>query len=222
MLHEPEGRRTRERRSVSARTRLIGSACVAAAVGAPVGVLVDGRIAPLVGWDVLALVFCGWAWAEVWRFDAVATARHSMRVDPSRDVADLLLLGASVASLAAVGLAIFGAGHANGNAKYLDAALALFSVFVSWTLVHTVFTLRYAHLYYSDPVGGIDFGADQDARYSDFAYLAFTVGMTFQVSDTNIEQRRIRRAVLRQSLLSYPLGTVIIAATINLLSGLAK
>ncbi len=207
---------------MSARVRLLGSACAAAAVGAPVGVLVDGRIAPLIGWDVLALVFGGWAWAEVWRFDAAATARHSMRVNPSRDLADLLLLGASVASLAAVGLVIFGAGHANGNAKYLEAGLALFSVFVSWALVHTVFTLRYANLYYSEPAGGIDFPGGEDPTYSDFAYLAFTVGMTFQVSDTDITQRSIRRAVLRQSLLSYPLGTVIIAAAINLVSGLAK
>jgi len=202
--------------------RLFGSACAGTAAGVPVAVFADDRIAPLVGWDVLALVFCGWVWAEVWRFDAAATARHSMRVDPAHDTADLLLLGAAVASLAAVGLVLFGAGHANGNTKYLEAALALFSVFVSWTLVHTVFTLRYAHLYYSEPVGGIAFPGDEDPMYSDFAYLAFTVGMTFQVSDTDITQRRIRRAVLRQSLLSYPLGTVIIAAAINLVSGLAK
>jgi uncharacterized membrane protein len=230
MQVEPEGRGPQERTNVSARTRLLGSAFAAVAVSVPTAVLGADRIAALVGWDVLALVFCGWVWIEVWRFDAPSTASHALRVDPGRELADLLLLGAAVASLVAVGLVLFSAGHANGSAKYLEAGFALLSVFVSWTLVHTVFTLRYAHLYYSDPIGGVDFNekragdstAQQNARYSDFAYLAFTIGMTFQVSDTDIEQRAIRRAVLHQALLSYPLGTVIIAAAINLVSGLAK
>jgi uncharacterized membrane protein len=207
---------------MSASTRLLGSACLAVAVSVPAAILGSGRIAPLIGWDVLALAFCGTVWAEIWKFDASSTSRHALRVDPSRELTDLLLLGASVASLVAVGLVLFGAGHANGDEKYLEAALALVSVFVSWFLVHTVFTLKYAHLYYTEPVGGVDFNGDQKAQYSDFAYLAFTVGMTFQVSDTDIQHREIRRAVLRQALLSYPLGTVIIAAAINLVSGLAK
>jgi uncharacterized membrane protein len=95
-------------------------------------------------------------------------------------------------------------------------------VFVSWTLVHTVFTLKYARLYYSGQVGGIDFNQDDAPQYSDFAYLAFTIGMTFQVSDTNIESKQIRRTALRRAWFSFPLGAVIIAASINLVSGLAK
>ena len=181
-----------------------------------------GRAAPLVGWDVLAVVFCAWVWSTVWSLDAESTARHAKRENPSRDLADLALLGAAVASLVAVGVVLFGAGHANGNAKYMQAALALASVFVSWTLVHTVFTLKYARLYYSGQVGGIDFNEPDDPQYSDFAYLAFTIGMTFQVSDTDIGSKEIRRAALRHAWLSFPLGAVIIATSINLVSGLAK
>jgi uncharacterized membrane protein len=94
-------------------------------------------------------------------------------------------------------------------------------VFVSWTLVHTVYTLKYARLYYSGVPGGIDFNGTGAPDYPDFAYLAFTIGMTFQVSDTNIRSKEMRRAVLRHALLSFPLLAVILAASINLVSGLA-
>jgi len=93
---------------------------------------------------------------------------------------------------------------------------------VSWTLVHTVFTLKYARLYYCGTPGGIDFNDTGAPDYHDFAYLAFTIGMTFQVSDTNLQSKQVRRTVLRQAWLSFPLVTVIIATSINLVAGLAK
>ncbi len=181
-----------------------------------------GRAAPLIGWDVLAVIFCTWIWATVWSLDANATAGHAQREDPGRDLTDLVLLAAAAASLIAVGVVLFGAGHASGNGKYLQAGLALGSVFLSWILVHTVFTLKYARHYYSTPIGGIDFNEDGPPDYRDFAYLSFTLGMTFQVSDTDIQTKPIRRTALRHAWLSFPLGTVIIAASINLVSGLAK
>jgi len=206
----------------SARTKLLVSAVAATTAGVAAALVGAGRAAPLIAWDVLAVVFCAWVWSTIWGLDAERTAGHANRENPSRDMADLALLGAAVASLVAVGVVLFGAGHASGNTKYLQAALALVSVFVSWTLVHTVFTLKYARLYYSGQVGGIDFNEPDDPQYSDFAYLAFTIGMTFQVSDTNIETKEIRRTALRHAWLSFPLGAVIIATSINLVSGLAK
>ena len=143
--------------STSARTKLLvclGAAIVGGAAAAAVGA---GRSAPLIGWDILAVVFCAWVWSTVWRLDAKSTASHAQRENPGRDLADVVLLAAAVASLIAVGVVLFGAGHANGNLKYLQAGFALVSVSVSWTLVHTVFTLRYARLYYSGRAGGIDF-----------------------------------------------------------------
>ena len=85
-----------------------------------------------------------------------------------------------------------------------------------------MFTLKYARLYYSGTPGGIDFNDSGAPDYADFAYLAFTIGMTFQVSDTNISSKQIRRTALRHAWLSFPLGAVIIATAINLVSGLAK
>jgi uncharacterized membrane protein len=81
--------------------------------------------------------------------------------------------------------------------------------------------LRYARLYYTEPIGGVDFNADDKPSYTDFAYLAFTIGMTFQVSDTALSSRAIRSAALRHALLSYLFGTVILATTVNFVAGLA-
>jgi uncharacterized membrane protein len=196
-----------------------GAGVVGGAAAAAAG---TGRTAPLIGWDILALVFCGWVWSAVWRLDAKATASHATREEPNRELADLVLLGAAIASLVAVGAVLFRASSANGNLKYLEAGFAFASVLVSWTLVHTVFTLVYARLYYSGEDGGIDFNEADPPEYSDFAYLAFTIGMTFQVSDTDIKSKQIRRTALRHALMSFPMVAVIIATSINLVSGLAK
>jgi uncharacterized membrane protein len=90
------------------------------------------------------------------------------------------------------------------------------SVVLSWTVVHN------ARLYYTGPNGGINFNQQAPPCYSDFAYLAFTIGMTFQVSDTDLQTAEIRATALRQALLSYLLGAVILATTINLASGLLR
>jgi uncharacterized membrane protein len=215
-------RPTRGWPAAKARTHALVSLAAGVVAGVVAALLDAGRAAPLIGWDVLALVFCGWMWATIWPLDADATATHAARENPGRDVTDLVVLGAAAASLIAVGGVLFHAGQAAGALKYLEAGLALVSVFVSWTLVHTVFTLKYARLYYSGPKpGGISFNEHDAPQYSDFAYLAFTIGMTFQVSDTNIETKEIRRLALRHAWLTFPLVAVIIAASINLVSGLA-
>jgi uncharacterized membrane protein len=103
----------------------------------------------------------------------------------------------------------------------LLAALAVGSVALSWLLVHTLFTLRYARLYYRGAVGGINFNQAEPPQYTDFAYLAFTLGMTFQVSDTNIQNHEIRSTALRHSLLSFVFGSIILATIINLVAGLS-
>jgi uncharacterized membrane protein len=140
----------------------------------------------------------------------------------SAAAADALIITASVASLLAVTLVI-AAGRASGSgARDVRAALAVASVVLSWLVVQTVFTSRYARLYYTGPDGGISFNQETPPRYSDFAYLAFTIGMTFQVSDTNLETPVIRATALRHALLSYLFGAVILATTINLVSGLLK
>jgi uncharacterized membrane protein len=92
----------------------------------------------------------------------------------------------------------------------------------AWLVVHTVYTTWYALLYYSHDRGGIDFNQGEPPAYADFAYLAFTLGMTYQVSDTDLQTRPIRATALRHALLSYLLGAVVLATVINLVAGLGS
>jgi uncharacterized membrane protein len=93
-------------------------------------------------------------------------------------------------------------------------------VALAWATVHTLFTTRYAKLYYTGRDGGIEFNEPGPPRYTDFAYVAFTIGMTYQVSDTTLQTSQMRRTALRHALLSYVFGVGIIATTINLVAGL--
>jgi uncharacterized membrane protein len=124
------------------------------------------------------------------------------------------MLLASIASLAGVGYLLTSGG-------LLAAAVGILSVAASWFAVHTVFTLRYARLYYTGGGTGVDFHQDRDPTYGDFAYVAFTIGMTYQVSDTDLNARNIRVTALSQAMLSFLLGAIILAVTINLVAGLA-
>ncbi len=180
------------------------------------------EVAPLLGWDAAALVFASWVWLSVGRLDPVETASHATRENPSRGSSDLVVVLAALGSLAAVAEVLVAAKGSSAGTKALMGALALASVAVSWVAVQTLFTLRYALLYYIAPVGGIDFNQHEPPRYTDFAYLAFTLGMTFQVSDTNLRNTRIRAAVLRHCLISYVFGSVILATTVNVIVSLTS
>jgi uncharacterized membrane protein len=212
----------RAHRGSSARAE-VGAAC---ALGAIVGVVVtlagDTDIGVLAGWDVAAAAYVTWVWSSIWTLDAQHTARLAEREDPSRSTADALLLVAAVASLAAVGVILARAAHKQGAAELLYLGLGLGSVVVSWVLIHTVFTLRYAGLYYAGEDGGVDFNQREPPAFHDFAYLAFTIGMTFQVSDTNLQTSEMRRTALRHGLLSFLFGTGILATTVNLVASLTS
>lgn len=201
------------------RVRLLLMILVGAATGLLVGVLKNWAYAPAMGWAAASLTYLVWVWAVIGRMNAQTTAAHARREDPGRRSADVLVLAATVASFAGVALILLDASGAQGAGKAAIIAIALGSVALSWFLVHSLFTLRYASIYYRDKEG-IDFNEEGLPRYMDFAYLAFTVGMTFQVSDTDLKTDAIRTTVLRQALLSYLLGAIVVATTINLVAGL--
>jgi uncharacterized membrane protein len=205
---------------VSAAMRVLLAASVGVAAGGVAALLTLPQAAALIGWDAGAAVFLVWVWFSVARLDPEATGRMAVLEDTSAPLADVLVLSAGVALLAAVGLALLRAGHANGGTKAYLIGVGVLSVVLSWAAVHTVFTLRYARLYYDGTEGGVDFNENERPTYLDFAYLAFTIGMTFQVSDTNITSKAMRRAALRHALLSYLFGAVIIALAINVVASL--
>ena len=197
---------------------------VALIVGAITAAVVVGAgatwfVAALGAEDAGAAVFVIWVWASIAGADAAATARIARAEDASRAAAEAVLLGAGVASLLAVVFTLARAGNAGAPQRGLLTALAIASVALAWLSVHTVFLLRYARVYFTPPDGGIDFGAEPP-DYRDFAYLALTIGMTFQVSDTDLTAKRVRRVALHHALLSYLFGTVIVAITVSSIAGL--
>lgn len=206
----------------SARTRVAVVFAIGVGVGLGAVVVGGGKLAPLAGWDTAGFAYLVWIWSSIWWLDSEKTAQHAAREDPSKVVADVLLLSASLISLAAVGLILIKAGNSHGTTKNLLVSVGVLSVVIAWAVVHTIFTLRYARLHYANPRRGVDFNEQDPPRYSDFAYLAFTIGMTFQVSDTDLQTKDIRATALRHALLSYIFGAVIIATTINLIAGLTK
>ena len=206
---------------VSAGVRVLATCVVGLLAFGIVITLAPWQVASLVGWDVWAGVFVAWVWWSIGRMDGSATARSAMIEDDSRAASDLVLIAASVASLLGVGLALLKASSETGTAQGVVTGVAALSVVLSWGAVHTVFTLRYARVYYTEG-GGIDFNGDRPPDYRDFGYVAFTIGMTYQVSDTDLTSNSLRRTVLRHALLSYLFGIVVVAITINVVAGLLR
>jgi uncharacterized membrane protein len=193
-----------------------------------VGVVVAGVLvalglpawAPSGGWAAACAVYVLLMWPVIISADGARTARIATREDPRRTISDVLLVFAAAAAVVAIVVLLVVAQSLRGWEQDAAAGFAVLSVALSWFMVQTLFTQRYAELYYSGTPGGIDFNQDERPRYSDFAYFAVTVGMTYQVSDTNISTSRIRSTTLRQALLSFFFGTGIIATVINLVAGL--
>jgi uncharacterized membrane protein len=177
------------------------------------------------GWDVAASAFLASIWPLILRADGADAERLARREDETRGSAAALLLGASVASLPGVGFVLVLAGRNDGPATLLSVCVAMLTVVLSWTVVNTVYTLRYTDLHFASTAGGVAFDAPAGSPrpgYRDFAYVAFTIGMTYQVSDTSVRDPRIRRTVLSHALLSFLFGVVIVAGSVSLIAGLIQ
>jgi uncharacterized membrane protein len=198
----------------------LGGGLLAAGVTVVAGV---PEIAGLAGWAVAAGGLLTWVWRISWPRDWQGTKRLAEEEGQTR-VTDTVVLCAAVVSLAAVAEALVrsAAGDAVGVATVV---LGVAVVILSWALVNTVFALKYARLYYSGGDGGIEFAERDEGEppaYSDFAYVAFTLGMSFAVPDTELVARSIRKVALGHALLSYLFGTVVIAVAVNLVTNLGQ
>ena len=193
---------------------------VGAAAGTVVGAIAGWQYAPAAGWIATAVVYLIWTWASVAKMTAPAIEIVVQQRHPARGPADTIVVIASIASLGGVANLLI-AGTAKGPDATIAAAVGFLSVIAAWLVVHTVYTLRYAVLYYTEPVGGIDFNQEEKPTFADFAYLAFTIAVTFGVTDTAVKNRLIRKSVLQHSMVSYLFGTVILAITVQVITTLS-
>lgn len=182
----------------------------------------------LVAWDSGIMCLLLLAWSVIVTAHPKQIKQRAKTQDASRLFIAFLVVSASVASLFAVVFVLGSSKNLPPEVVGLHVALSGASVVGSWLMVHTVFTLRYAHYYYAreheypqdSHAGGLDFPGETPPDYWDFAYFSFVLGMTFQVSDVEITSQLIRRLALLHGLLSFGFNTVIVALSINIISSL--
>ncbi|GIF72034.1 DUF1345 domain-containing protein [Asanoa siamensis] len=185
----------------------------------------DWELAVIAGWDAASLVFLGSVWPIFVKADGTKTEALASREDQTHGSATALLAAACMVSLLGVAFALGRAADEHGAFRGVLIGIAVLTVASAWVTMNTVYTLRYAKLDYQSKGTRIDFGeplSQHKPTYRDFAYLAFTIGMTYQVSDTTLRSSPIRRTALGHALLSYVFGVAIVAGAINLLAGLVN
>lgn len=179
----------------------------------------------MIGWDTFSLCMIVMSWITFSIVNSKQIREQSKVQDSSRSFIFIIVLISTLASFLAVLLLIISkkAGH---NDTTMSLVIAIAGMLFSWFLIHTIFTLRYAHIYYGDHetkpnshAGGLEFPGDSKPEYFDFAYFSFVLGMTFQVSDVQITSKRLRYLAMLHGLLSFGFNTIMIALTINLIAG---
>jgi uncharacterized membrane protein len=204
---------------LSARRALI-ALLVGAMAGAIGGLAGAPEVSPVVGWIAAAGTALTWVWRTIWRQDPVGTERLAEAEARSRTT-DTAVLVAAVISLGAIVIALVVSSSGDQRRGTAAVVLSVIAVAMSWMLVNTIFALKYARLYYLEEDGGIDFKGSEPPAYSDFAYVAFTVGMAFGPAETEPNTSAIRKVTLGHALLSYVFATGFLAVAVNLVTNLA-
>lgn len=206
----------RPRLVATAVPRLLSALVAGLAVAAAGLLLASAEIGVLTGVATAGAVYVVLGWVVLWPMDADTTRANATHEDLRPAADEVVVACAAVGGLVGVVMLLV----ARGDAKDAAAALALAAVAMAWASVHFMYATRYAHLYYSDTPGGIDFNTTEPPAFRDFLYFSYNLGMTYQVSDTAVQSAAIRAVVLRHCLISYVFGAAIIATTINLVVGI--
>jgi uncharacterized membrane protein len=180
----------------------------------------------MIVWDAFAFLYLLACWIVLFTRPTEQMREVARKEDLSRAFLFFFLLITSFASMFTVLLLILSK-EAAETALIIYIPVAIAGMLLSWIMVHTMFAFHYAHVYYEDDeedpgkhAEGLDFPKEKKPDYLDFAYFSFVIGMTFQVSDVEINSKKLRRIVLVHGLLSFGLNTFVVALTINLIAGL--
>jgi uncharacterized membrane protein len=208
---------------IHAGTRLIIAlvASLATAWLLPTGISLEMRA--VASWDGFAVVALALTWVTILTLGPAQICMLAQKEDPSRLASLILVVLGAVASLLAVLVLLQESVTMQGASRSQAIVLALSAVALAWFLIHTVFTVRYAHLYHSgvDSPNPLDFpGGEQQPDYLDFAYFAFIIGMTAQTADVGIRGRAIRRTALLHGIVSFAFNTAVVALSIGVLTTL--
>jgi uncharacterized membrane protein len=188
---------------------------------------IERSVRAIAGWDAASLALLAFAWTIILRADAHQTKRRAGGDDPGRHMVFVIALAASLISLFAAAVVLRKVKAFPGGGQAAWTLLTVAAVVLSWTVTHTAYTLRYAHLYYRSgrnrgrsADGGLQFSGTAEPADIDFAYFAFTIGMCFQVSDVVVTTTWMRREVLFHGVISFVYNTVILAVALNVVFSL--
>lgn len=185
----------------------------------------------MLSWLAYAVISITLSWITILSSHPIDMKREASAQDSSQVAVFAFVVIAAFASLLAILLLLEDLGTKPSERLALPILIPLACVCGAWWMVHTVFTFRYAHLYYSGiedsknhalTPGGLLFPGEEEPDYLDFTYFSFVMGMTFQVSDVQITSRKIRRLAWIHSIIAFAFNTVIVAFTINIIAGLIQ
>jgi uncharacterized membrane protein len=203
--------------------KLLISVVLAVIAYALSGLLIDNTLARfLFAWNAFCLTMISLDWIIFFTSSHLDIRKQARAQDGSTFATFLIVLICILSSLAAVFSIVINRDSDN----ITDLLLGIGGMIGSWCLMHTLFAVRYAHTYYDDDkndatkhAAGLNFPDDEKPDFLDFAYFAFVIGMTFQVSDVEITEKKLRRLVLVQSVISFAFNTFIVALVINIIAG---
>ena len=177
-------------------------------------------------WNAFIYTTLGLIWTLILSADPQEVVASAKTQDTSRTaIFVLVVMGALVSVFAVIyELTVVKSLHGSAGAH---VAFCVATILSSWVLVHTTFTLRYAHSYYGTDdgkkqPGGLAFADECEPDYLDFAYFSFTIGMCSQNSDVAVNSSDLRRLCLVHSVISFLFNVAIVGFSINAMSGLLQ
>ncbi len=171
------------------------------------------------GFDLAALLFLLSLVPLLKSSSAAVMRRHAEENDANR----LMVLVLSTLVGLAVMAAITGELGPAKNGEPWAMAKLVSTLALIWLFANAVYALHYAHAFYladkdtGKDAAGIDFPGTKTPDYFDFAYFAFTLGMTFQTSDVAAQAPGVRRIMLVHCLAAFVFNIGVIAFVINAL-----
>jgi uncharacterized membrane protein len=208
-------------RTIHLHARLLVSMAIAVAAALGLSLLTGLRAstAILIGWDVGVLIYLVLSAIMIAEFDLKRVRQRAAAHDEGGMLIPVLTIGAAVASLAAI---VYELGSVQGNPnEKLYFGLAVLTCLLSWTFIHLIFALHYAHDYFRERHSsrGMDFPGgkgDDPPDYWDFVYFSFVIGTTFQVSDVAVTSKLVRRVVAVHGVISFLFNVAILALVVNI------
>jgi uncharacterized membrane protein len=179
----------------------------------------------LVGWNIGVALYLAHAFVTIARFDIKAVRERAASEDEGALLILVLTVAAAIVSLAAIVAELGSAQVAEGGSKALYFLHAAVTILLSWTFIHIIFALHYAHEYFGEGhggEGGLNFPGSGKPDYWDFVYFSLVVGTTFQTSDVDIASKHIRRTVTAHGVVSFFFSVAILTLAVNIGSDLIK